>query len=336
MGDLQYNLQFEKLCNILNLGEIISEPEALSGGLLHRMYAIETTEGKFAIKALNPKIMVRPKAIKNTINGEEVAYIASNNIPTISAQKLKGTFIQEVDNQFYLLFNWVEGKSLKTNEITINHCEQIGEILAHIHKIDFSKVDIINDCSDDEELIDWNYYLEKGKENNSVWVKLMAENIHNLYSWNEVANKSDELLSSNMVISHSDLDSKNVMWNQDKPIIIDWEAAGYVNPMQELAEVAIYWSEDTDGNINKERFLTLVESYKKIYGTLQADWSMVLANGFSGKLGWLEYSLKRSLFIECTDEPEQQMGTDQAIETLNALIKYANVISELEKWLANI
>jgi len=24
------------------------------------------------------------------------------------------------------------------------------------------------------------------------------------------------------------------MWSNDKPIIIDWEAAGYVNPMQEL------------------------------------------------------------------------------------------------------
>ncbi|WP_342779070.1 hypothetical protein [Paenibacillus hemerocallicola] len=56
-------------------------------------------------------------------------------------------------------------------------------------------------------------------------------------------------------------------------------------------------------------------------------------NGFSGKLGWLEYSLKRSLRIECTNEEEQQMGTEQVTGTINAIRRYANNISELEKWL---
>lgn len=36
--------------------------------------------------------------------------------------------------------------------------------------------------------------------------------------------------SQNQVISHRDLDPKNVMWKNDAPYIIDWEAAGYVNP----------------------------------------------------------------------------------------------------------
>jgi hypothetical protein len=62
-SDIQYNLQFNKLCDILQLGEIVGVPEAISGGLLHRMYAIETTEGKYAIKALNPQIMLRPVAM---------------------------------------------------------------------------------------------------------------------------------------------------------------------------------------------------------------------------------------------------------------------------------
>ena len=62
---------------------------------------------------------------------------------------------------------------------------------------------------------------------------------------------------------------------------------------------------------------------------------MVLENGFLGKLGWLEYSLKRSLWIECTDEEEQQMGTAQVTGTINAIRRYSDMISELEKWLNN-
>ncbi|MNI99931.1 hypothetical protein D3C73_1591450 [compost metagenome] len=63
---------------------------------------------------------------------------------------------------------------------------------------------------------------------------------------------------------------------------------------------------------------------------------MVLVNGFLGKLDWLEYSLKRSLWIECTDEEEQQMGTSQVTGTINSIIRYADMISELEKWLGTL
>ncbi|MFS1511599.1 phosphotransferase [Chengkuizengella sp. SCS-71B] len=68
-----------------------------------------------------------------------------------------------------------------------------------------------------------------------------------------MANNAAKLLASNTVISHRDLDSKNVMWNQDNPVLIDWESAGYINPMQDLIETAIYWSENEIGSIDKKR-----------------------------------------------------------------------------------
>ena len=104
MSDNQYNLQFEKLCNVLQLGEIAGEPEALIGGLLHRMYAVKTTQGKYAIKVLNAQIMARPKAMHDIINGEKIAGIAANNISTLTAKKINDTIVHEIDNQFYLVF----------------------------------------------------------------------------------------------------------------------------------------------------------------------------------------------------------------------------------------
>lgn len=335
MSYIQYNLQFEKMCNVLKLGQIVDVPKAIPGGLLHKMYFIETTQGKYAIKALNPQIMLRPMAMQNFINSELIANIASNNIPALPAKKFNGTFIQVIDNQFYLVFDWIDGRSLKTNEINIIHCKKIGAILADIHLTDFSELGIINNSLDNKELIDWKYYLQKGKENNTVWVNLMLEIVDNLYHWNAQANKSSRTLAANQVISHRDLDSKNVMWNQDNPIIIDWEAAGYVNPMQELTETAIYWSEDEKGNINKEKFLSFISGYKARCGKLEANWKEILVNGFLGKLEWLEYSLKRSLWIECTDKEEQNMGTVQVTETINSIRNYSEIISELEKWLNN-
>lgn len=335
MSDIHYNLQFEKLCRILQLGEIVDVPEKISGGLLHRMYAIKTIKGKYAVKALNPQIMLRAEAMQNFINSEEIANIVSNNISAIPAKRFNETFIHQVDSQFYLVFDWVEGKSLKPNEIDIDHCEEIGSILADIHMTDFSELGVVNDWSDNNHIPDWNYYLQRGKESNMKWVNLMIEVVDRLYEWSTQAKKSSSLLATNMIISHRELDPKNVIWSKGKPIIIDWEAAGYVNPMQELIETAIYWSEDEIGNIDKERFLAFIGGHKKIYGALKANWRTVLLNGFLGKLGWLEYNLKRSLGIECADKEEQNIGTTQVIETINSLIYYSERIPELEKWLNN-
>lgn len=333
MSDIKYNLQFEKLCSVLELGEIVGVPKPISGGLLHKMYAIETTQGKYAIKALNPQIMLRPVAMQHFMSSERIVSVASNNIPALPAKKFNDIFMQEIDKQFYLVFDWVEGKSLKPNEISIIHCEKMGAILADIHTVDFSKLGIVNDGADNAEITDWNYYLQKGQENNAVWVPLLLEIIDKLYQWNDKANKSINQLASDMVISHRDLDAKNVMWSEDNPIIIDWESAGYTNPMQELTETAIYWSENEMGNVDKERFFAFIAGYKKRYGTLQANWTMVLENGFLGKLGWLEYSLKRSLWIECTEAEEQELGTEQVIATIKAIRSYADMIPELVKWL---
>lgn len=333
MSDIQYNLQFEKLCSVLQLGKLVAEPEAISGGLLHRMYAIETTQGRYAVKALNPQIMLRPMVMQHLINSEQIANNASKNISAVTAKIFNGTSVQEIDRQFYLVFDWVDGGSLKQNEINAVNCEKIGATLASIHMTDFSKLGIDNEFSGDVPVIDWNYYLNKGQENKTSWVNLMLEMKEKLYELCAQANESARLLASDMVISHRDLDSKNVMWNQGDPIIIDWESAGYVNPMKELIETAVYWSEDEKGDIDKVRFKAFIDGYKKKYGALQADWKAVLASGFLGKLEWLEYSLKRSLRIECSDEEEQRLGTSQVTGTINAINRYAAMIPELEKWL---
>ncbi|WP_058304680.1 aminoglycoside phosphotransferase family protein [Gorillibacterium timonense] len=334
MSNLSYQLNFEKLCMMVELGELVGAPVALTGGLLHKMFAIQTTQGKYAIKALNPQIMCRPTAMHNFIHSENIAAAAAKNVSAHPAKRFNNTAVQQVDHQYFLVFDWVEGRSLKPNEITTVHCEIMGDLLADIHRTDFT--DLAN--TKDELLVeaqptDWNSYLQQGLANHSEWASSMQETIEQLYDWNRKAIHAGLLLGSNTVISHRDLDSKNVMWNQNNPILIDWEAAGSINPMQDLLETAIYWSEDETGSLDKMRLSAFLSGYKKKQGPVQADWKTVVENGFMGKLGWLEYSLKRSLRIECTDENEQQVGTEQVIATIDSIKRYASMVTELEQWL---
>lgn len=331
-----YHLQFEKLCKFLNLGELLSTPQPLTGGHMHRMYSIQTTSGKFAVKALNPQIMIRPSAMQNYINSERIANFAAKNIPAAPAKIFDSVFMPEIEGQFYLVFDWIEGICLMTDKITLKHCEKIGYILAGLHQTDFSSLGLIDNYSSDEVLTDWNHYMQKGMEANAEWFELLKENIDNLYQWNNQLIHSAKQLASDTVISHMDLEPKNVMWRENSPVIIDWEASGFIHPMHDLVETALYWSVNSDESIDKDKFTAFIKGYKSKYSAVKADWQTVLEKGFGSKLGWLEYSLKRSLGIECADEAEQQMGTEHTIWTIHSLLNYASRISEYKKWLEEI
>lgn len=332
MMDVKYNLQFEKLCTKLELGELISEPKALQGGLLHKMYEIQTTGGKYAIKALNPQIMLRATAMKNYINSELIATMVSKTVPVAAAVVFHGKTIQTIEEQCYLIFKWEEGKSLAQSEIKITHCEKIAAILAGIHNTDFSSLKLDKEPLTAEEPVEWKDYLEKGKQRSSVWADMLEDNMSALYIWNHESIAASNLLPID-VISHRDLDSKNVMWKENQPLLIDWEAAGYTNSVQDVLETAIYWSKDEHEIINKRKILTFLQVYKSKCPSFQANWEIALKRGSSGSIGWLEYNMKRSLGIECTGVEEQELGTQQVIKTLHELRQYADTAQQLLEWL---
>ncbi|MBM7565219.1 phosphotransferase [Paenibacillus sacheonensis] len=329
----QDGAEFARLCANLQLGALVRTPHAVTGGLLHRMYALETTAGKFAVKALNPHIMTRPEAMRNFLRSEEIAAIAARTVPALPAKRFNGTSVQHADGRYYLVFDWVEGRSLKPSEITVDHCETIGGLLADIHWTDFSLAEREAAGPNQAKTTDWRAYLQQGQAQRAPWADAVQASVNALYDWEAQANHAARLLAADTVISHLDLDAKNVLWNQDGPILIDWEASGSVNPMQNLSDTAVYWSEDGTGDLDKDKFSAFVRAYSRRSGPLQADWQAVVAHGCLGMLGWLAYSLKRSLRIECTDDEEQQLGTEQATATLHALRRYADRAADIQQWL---
>jgi hypothetical protein len=78
---------FKKLCAQSRLGEIVGVPVSISGGLLHKIYAIETDKGKYAIKLLNPRIMLRPDAMNKYNNSERIANLVSKKVPAAPAKR---------------------------------------------------------------------------------------------------------------------------------------------------------------------------------------------------------------------------------------------------------
>ncbi len=76
------------------------------------------------------------------------------------------------------------------------------------------------------EVYDWSKYLLLGQDINAEWIHQLSHRIDELNKWNYELIEASNSLGSNLVLSHRDLDPKNVMWKDNNPYIIDWEAAG--------------------------------------------------------------------------------------------------------------
>lgn len=339
METLTYNIDFEMLCAKYNLGQLTTEPEQIFGGFLHKMYQLKTDKNVYAVKALNPQIMQRKTAMNNYILSEKVANIAyQNGIHAVTAIVSEGSFMHEVDGQYYLLFPWVQGRSLPAGIIDIESCNKIGRVLANIHTTDFSELMADTQIDRfDPSVVDWNDYASKGIQTNIEWAPLLIHNLNQIYQYEKLANASVEKVMSNRVISHRDLDPKNVLWDENHdPILIDWESAGITNPTQELIDVALYWSGFETSDFSKEAFCRVIYTYLNHGGKICDHLHDVLNYGFQGKLDWLAYNFRRSLRLECTDDTDQALGTSEVIRTIQALNDYADFIPVCTEWITEI
>ncbi|MBQ9119916.1 MAG: phosphotransferase [Lachnospiraceae bacterium] len=322
----------EKLCLRYGLGELCEEPQEVVGGLLHKMYRVKTKNGEYAVKRLNPEIMKRAKAMQNMISSEKVARAACGDIPVIAAKEWNGEQLLCLEGSYYMIFDWLDGASVYPPQITKKHCKSMGQVLGKLHAKQLC-VDTVEKESGIRSLIPWETYLCEAKKQQTSWLAVYEEMLPQLLHWDKQVTQAIEQLVKEQVISHRDLDPKNVLWREETPYIIDWEAAGYVNPDKELAEVVFYWAADTNGTLEQTKVQALLAGYTEYRSVADADWNVVLACSCEGMLGWLEYCVKRALGMEIGDERERKQGVEQMLGTMKELRRWAEQTEQLKHWL---
>ena len=330
--------KIKKFCNAFGLGTVTEEICSVSGGLLHTMYRVETTTGVYALKMLNPEVMQRPEALQNMVDSETIAHVLETIVPLVAAKEIGGKHVVQYGDTWFMVFDWLEGNSVFAPDITAKHCAKIGELLGKIHGANV-KVDSVKPGTDVrvryawEKLCDEWKEADKERETVSTELVVLAEFLPELLALDAEVVRALKKMSSHQVISHRDLDPKNVMWQENKPYIIDWEAAGYVNPYQELAEVLNYWITDAEGNYNFEKFEALMEKYTEHVNAGNVNWDMVLFCSFDGMFGWLEYNVKRAAGLLGNKEEDRMEGKKQVIGTISEIKRQKMQMVQLKYWL---
>ncbi len=319
-------LFFIKMTEQLNLGNIIDGPEQIKGGLTHRMFKIFTDKGRYIVKLLNPNIMKNPTALDNVntaVKYEEL--LKKNNIKAIYYLIFNEKKLQEIDGQYFYVYDWYDGKTLKDGEITEYHCIEMGKVLAKIHNIDLVNKEYIGN----KKNIDFKYYIDLAKEKKSPIYEILFNKLDILNKSIINGNNSINKLPNYYSICHNDMDPKNVMWLDNDYKLIDLECLNYYNPYLELYELALYWSGYETNNINFDLFNAFFKSYcdnSKL--DMNIDWESIYYSN-NRRLDWLEFNIKRSLMIDCDTNEEQEIGLNEVKDTIEHVIYYDKMKDEI-------
>ncbi len=306
--------------------KIKGEPLRLNGGFIHRMYRLDTQQGVYAIKRLNPFVMQRETAMKNYAQAERLELLLEKqNLPILPALSFFGRKMQEIDGEYFYIFDYFEGKPLKAEEISEYHCRKIGRTLAKIHSIDKRF-----ECKDYSEMsIDWENYIAEVEKADKRLYAILKDALPLIIDSQRRGNSARKRLPDVLSICHNDMDYKNVLWSGSEYRIIDLECLSYGNPFMELFELALCWSGYENCRLDFRLFQTFLRQYKSSGGDLPLDWE-ALYDCNNGRLEWLEYNIKRVLGIDCGDD-ERAIGIGQVEECVRHIVYYSQMKKQILK-----
>lgn len=321
---------FEHICRALGLGGMTAAPAQLSGGHSHRMFALTTTRGRYAVKLLNPEVMARPDAMANYASCEAFeAMLEAAGLPILPARVIDGRKMQCVDGQYLYVFNLYEGRVLSDAEITPAHCAAMGSVLARIHATAIAVDEAAS--AEDAETAD-----------SPDWPPLVAALLREPESRAEGADmhralplllrvtRAMELSSARLprraALCHNDMDAKNVLWQGSDFRIIDLECLGPANPEQELLDLAVSWA---GYELDEANFRAFVTAYLAAGGRIASD-PADLYDSRRNHIDWLAYNARRALF---EDAEERRVARIQIADSLHKLAYDQRNRARILRWM---
>jgi len=200
----------ENTSELFELWKIIGNPQRVFGWLLHEMWKMTTSKGIFAVKILNSEIMKRPEAYGNFVLSEKIANLAKDaGIPAMPALRVDKNSLIQIWNRYVMVFPWIDWGTLSEAPAWVNASHAIGRIIGQIHNL-WIKDDAKDSYS--KMTIDAKYLATLESEFSGISEKILE--LQRKY------NDSLPILNSYSILSHWDIDQKNVLWKNNNPIII--------------------------------------------------------------------------------------------------------------------
>lgn len=306
-----------------------SIPSGPGGG--HLCWKIKSGIETFFIKQLDPALDVNNKKIIDRYElCESIAFrFAQQGIPAVYAIRNNNKSVIVLENSAYLVYPWIDGYTLRGDEISTEHALKIAEIMARIHGInlDVPEIEPKLDTHTNEEIIS---AIEKTFTQKSVY-ELLKKNLKTILDMNDRFLSAVPILKEKTVVTHGDLFPHNVIWQStDQPFLIDWEAIKKWNPTREAIRTCIAWGGVGNEPLSLSLFELMFKTYIKFGGLLDKNHIEATLNGIYGStINWLLYNIN----LVCGDNDVNRK--DAAINEINNCLATGEKLTKLYPVLLN-
>lgn len=322
----------QRLSQYFDLGAMRAPPLAIAGGKLHQVWRLSTEKGDYALKRLD--INTSPAVVVLYRETQKIArQFQQHNIPVVTAHRHKGNPVCILDDNYFMLFDWLDGEKIAPQKAMPLHAAKMGALLAQLHHVNLSaasfNTSILNDefCDHAFSSKKWQDLVARAVVRKITHAAKLAATLPLILEVCEQAEQATQLLKSQRIISHRDASPNNVIWhNHYSPIIIDWELAGLIHPTVDLLGGAFDWSIVTADEVSLERFKAFISAYQTAGGrsdNISAAFNALMGIWFS----WMELNLQR--FVDDKTAALRNLGEREAMHTLLA---FHTVYPERDKY----
>lgn len=312
-------INIEKIANKWKLGKVIKMKTLTSSQ--NNVYKVTTDKNTYVIKEYSKDAISNYYYLKKRKEQIKISKkLKDKGINTIIPKSYNNQYFMLLNKKYYLVYNYYYQKNKLFEELKSEDIKQLAYTQAKIHKLN-----IKSNLPCTYKKIDFNLirHKEKIKYINNTLYQVLDEHIDQLNQIINKCNESIKTLKKNLCISHNDYKLLNILWENNKPILLDFDATGLANPTCCLCESAFTFSH-YDNYINYDFYKNYLKEYIKEYGIIKDDFYQSLFACLNGKLQWLIYMfsknhLKRNNYI------------NETISMIDELILYYNNIEKFYK-----
>ena len=218
----------------------------------------------------------------------------------------------------YLVYPWTGATALDKHQIVERHAREVARILANMHRADIvvpHLADAQFEYQTPEKII---ALVNRALECNLLHARALSEQLPAFLRIAVAHSEAIRILEKNLVLSHGDVDHKNVLWSiGGGPLLIDWESSRRLNATYEIMLESLDWSGIT-ATFQQDLFRSMLAAYTRSGGVIDGDSIEASFQCILGDwLNWLLFNVGRG--AERADAQERAMILE-SMETIERAV----------------
>ncbi len=322
---------FGNVCERFGLGTVTGRPLVIAGGLSNRLHHIVTDRDEYAVKRMvaNADSDAFKQNVEASFAVERLAHAAGiampEPVPVPGSTEALGRIDHDGTPCWVRVHRWVSATPLGAESIDPVDTEWVGSMLASLHRLPASRVELLPALHAAAPERNWREALPLRDERPAPRLDFAAV-LDGIDFLEGIVRDGYRQTPARGVLSHRDLDAKNVLRDESGTlIVIDWDAAGPVHAQWDAIGVAMDWSGIRESNPSRRRFTTLLDAYVAAGGVLDPLTPASFTGWTEGVLEWFWFNLERTV----ADDPnERRRGRTEVEATARFLPRAASWIMD--------